>query len=1187
MGRIFAILFFVFSAIPFVQSQVEIYQIEPDTLTRRIIMTDTLTEIDTQFIEFRYHSIDSLVSEIVIDSLGIDTTAQWYLSDTNSISPKRTRGSNNIFLGQGTADSWDLSVLTANQDYNFYAGNQLRQNVAAVESNNVIFGSNNASNVTNSFQNNFIAGTGNALAGNTTFINNVIFGSNNLTLAEDLQNNTIIGTNNLNTSSALMRNNSVFGTNNYELANSLFDANIINGTRNGSSYTGTGDIEYNIINGYFVADNAPVTNSILNGQNVATYNAIRVKASVVSGPFAGAYASAIDQSVLVGEGIQSTSSNVGAVVQSLNVGAGNYSSNTGTLNRSVAVGYRNSFLSLSNAQSSHFGYENLRNASSDTRNFTSGFRNIYSATGSINYSTAIGSQNFYNASSVDYSTAIGSENFYNASSVDYSTAFGYRNNYAGISDVYYSFLAGYQNANNATSIYYSTAMGFRNFEGTGALTSSFIAGRSNIGENVPQLARAFVVGNYNLLNATATELTDVLIVGSSNARYSNGSIYRRTTLIGELNADYSSTIQESYINGYQNARYNEIYRSFVNGTQNLASANLDGAQLINSFINGYLNMGNSTGLATSDVSASLINGDVNLRYSSGFINQSLINGAENAVNVGNLTDVFISGYANIYQSTSALSNTIAIGTENGYNLADQSNSIYLGYRQGYTTGAANKLMIGMGQDDPLLSGDFSSDWIRVDGYLEVRDKTGTAGNLAAWDGDKIIEDSYASTDLIQTLTGNQDSIFLSDPSGINDTVLVSGFLTSEVDGSTTNELQDLTWDNITNTMQISNGTNAVITGFLESEVDGSVSNEIQTLTGNVDTLFLSDPVGNPDTVVVGLSEVDGSVTNELQDLTWDNSTNTMQISNGTNAVITGFLESEVDGSVTNEGLMTLTTTIADQTYTYSSNTSGSDPLILTEGTDISLTRVGNAINIASTASSSPQTLSKSGGEVTLSDGGGSVEVHTLVTGSDIAIVDASNAIADIVVGEIDLTLHSGTATQLLGRDGNISAGEIVQTNIGSGLDLTTGTLLVDETELDETDISARTCMITGIGTGGAETSTTEVILDLGTGFSVEVPSTGAFNIGVDEVDVVNSGYYRVTATMRVGGNDGADIDIRLTRNGTTIITQNMFAGSPTTCTLTAVTYISAGQDIDIRSDWNSGTSYYVDDIYLTIELIGG
>jgi hypothetical protein len=118
------------------------------------------------------------------------------------------------------------------------------------------------------------------------------------------------------------------------------------------------------------------------------------------------------------------------------------------------------------------------------------------------------------------------------------------------------------------------------------------------------------------------------------------------------------------------------------------------------------------------------------------------------------------------------------------------------------------------------------------------------------------------------------------PTKTSDLTNDSGFITAEVDGSTTNELQVLSLSNdtiyltsggyvvlpagfdgdygsLTNTPAIPSKTSDLIndSGFLTAEQDSSVTNEIQTLSISKDTIFLSDG---------GYVKLPDSVTNNQQ-----------------------------------------------------------------------------------------------------------------------------------------------------------------------------------------------------------------------------------------------------------------------------------------------------------------------------------
>jgi hypothetical protein len=133
----------------------------------------------------------------------------------------------------------------------------------------------------------------------------------------------------------------------------------------------------------------------------------------------------------------------------------------------------------------------------------------------------------------------------------------------------------------------------------------------------------------------------------------------------------------------------------------------------------------------------------------------------------------------------------------------------------------------------------------------------------------------------------------------------NGFLLTEVDGSITNEIQDLTLSNnllsitgnatatsidLSPYLDNTNLTEAQVdvmvsnNGFLLTEVDGSITNEIQNLTLNGNNLSIT---GNTSATIIDLSPyLDNTNLTEAQV--------DVMVSNN------GFLLSEVDGSITNE-----------------------------------------------------------------------------------------------------------------------------------------------------------------------------------------------------------------------------------------------------------------------------------------------
>jgi len=147
------------------------------------------------------------------------------------------------------------------------------------------------------------------------------------------------------------------------------------------------------------------------------------------------------------------------------------------------------------------------------------------------------------------------------------------------------------------------------------------------------------------------------------------------------------------------------------------------------------------------------------------------------------------------------------------------------------------------------------------------------------------------------------------PTNTSDLTNDSGFLTSEVDGDNSNELQTISksgstitlsdnggsvtvfdgdYSNLTNAPSIPSNTSDLTndSGFLTSEVDGDNSNELQTISKSGSTITLSDNGGS-------VTVFDGN---------YSNLTNAPSIPANTSDLTndSGFLTAEVDGDNSNE-----------------------------------------------------------------------------------------------------------------------------------------------------------------------------------------------------------------------------------------------------------------------------------------------
>lgn len=177
-------------------------------------------------------------------------------------------------------------------------------------------------------------------------------------------------------------------------------------------------------------------------------------------------------------------------------------------------------------------------------------------------------------------------------------------------------------------------------------------------------------------------------------------------------------------------------------------------------------------------------------------------------------------------------------------------------------------------------------------------------------------------------------------------------------------------------------------GYLTTEVDGSISNEIQDIstTGASGNLSLS----NGSTLALNVDDADASSINELQ--TISKTGNNVTLSNGGGTFIDA--GDDADASATNEIQDISTTGVAGN-------------LSLSSGSTLVL----NVDDADANNSNELQTISKTGTSVTLSNGGGTfIDVGSFSTSSNITS-NSPGAIAtdDFVFGSTSLDNSIGTS----------------------------------------------------------------------------------------------------------------------------------------------------------------------------------
>ncbi|MEC4004455.1 hypothetical protein OX283_007290 [Flavobacterium sp. SUN052] len=232
---------------------------------------------------------------------------------------------------------------------------------------------------------------------------------------------------------------------------------------------------------------------------------------------------------------------------------------------------------------------------------------------------------------------------------------------------------------------------------------------------------------------------------------------------------------------------------------------------------------------------------------------------------------------------------------------------------------------------------------------------------------------------------------------------------TEVDGSTTNELQTLSQAGNTitlsngggsfnlptfvdndeqtlaltgNNLSISNGNTVVLPTFVE--VDGSTTNELQTLSQAGNTITLSNGGGS--------FNLPTFVDNDEQTLALTG--NNLSISNGNTVVLPTFVE--VDGSTTNE-LQTLSQT----------------------GNTITLSNGGGSFNLPTFVDA--QSLTITGNTISISNGNSIVIPTTNVVGGTNTTVTGNGSTATpFVVNSVDTSLYAsnGSINQATTTNGN-------------------------------------------------------------------------------------------------------------------------------------------------------------------------
>jgi hypothetical protein len=487
------------------------------------------------------------------------------------------------------------------------------------------------------------------------------------------------------------------------------------------------------------------------------------------------------------------------------------------------------------------------------------------------------------------------------------------------------------------------------------------------------------------------------------------------------------------------------------------------------------------------------------------------------------------------------------------------------------------------------------------------------------------------------------SVITSNTSGANGvTISVAGILTigettsanggtitltaTEVDGSTTNEVQTYAHSgttSYTNTLSLGGGSFTLQSGGIVSisnssgtvtisatEVDGSVTNEAWTIDGDdADTEVISNQTVkfqgagiavtdyNPatDVLLITATEVDGSTTNEVQTYAHSGTssyTNTLSlgggsftlqssgivtISNSSGTVTIG--ATEVDGSITNEGILGVSAGIST-TSIITSNTSTANGVTLS---------VAGILTIGETTSTNGGTITLTATEV---DGSVTNEAWTIdaddadtevisnqtvkFQGAGIAVTDYNPATDVLLItatevdgsttNEIQTYAHSGTTsyTNTLSLGGGAFT---LQASGIASISHSAGTVTISATEVDGS-VTNEAWTIDG-DDADTEVISNQTVKFQGAGIAVTDynPATDVLLITATEVDGSTTNEIQ-TISASGGGPTSFNIDLSLSGGSVTLAEG---AGVDLTRSGNTITIASSG-DASITNEGLLGVS---------------
>ena len=472
----------------------------------------------------------------------------------------------------------------------------------------------------------------------------------------------------------------------------------------------------------------------------------------------------------------------------------------------------------------------------------------------------------------------------------------------------------------------------------------------------------------------------------------------------------------------------------------------------------------------------------------------------------------VNANANVAANTAARHDAVTIGTANGLSLSGQE--ISLDAATTTTPGAlsaADKTKL-----DGIATGaevNVNADWDASSGDAQILNKPDLSGYLTSeTDGSVTNEGSLtvgagtATTSLISSNTSGSTDVTISAGSNIalSETGNTITIAATDTDDQTLSEILAVSTSagthKITEVTDPTADQDAATKKYVDTQVSGVSAHDAVTI-GTANGLSLSGQEISLDaatTTTPGAlsaadkTKLDGIATGAEANVNadWDASSGDAQILNKPD--LSGYLTSETDGSVTNEGSLTVGAGTAT-TSLISSNTSGSTDVTISAGSNISLSETDNTITIAAT-----DTDDQTATEVSITDSGD----HFSSTDVEGALGELATEIDAKGTGTVT-SVSSATTDQITVANGTttpaISAVTAAVANNGTALAtgdqiynfVTTQGYLTSETDGSVTNEGSLT-----VGAGTATTS----LISSNTSGSTDVTISAGSNISLSETD---------------------------------------------------------------------------------------